>query len=85
MYPCEIISNLIGESEAIIGNVSEYNWNIPKALNSEKAKKIRNYIIKSRCSCSFECAALCNTVLKKSNWPKILKNALFENPTINHD
>lgn len=85
LYPCEIISDLIGESEALIGNVSEFNWNIPKALNSAKAKKIRNHIVKSRCSCSFECAALCNTVLKKSNWPKIIKNALMEDPIINHD
>ncbi len=84
IYPCEIISNFIGENKALIGNVSEYNWSIPKALNSAKAKQIRNYITETRCSCSFECAALCNTVLKKSNWPKIIKNAITE-PIINHD
>lgn len=47
--PCELLES--------IGNLKDFNYNFKKLLNSKKAQKIRQWIKKTRCSCT-HCVAL---------------------------
>jgi len=47
--PCELLES--------IGNLKDFDYNLPRLLNSDKAKKIRRWIKESRCSCT-HCVAL---------------------------
>jgi MoaA/NifB/PqqE/SkfB family radical SAM enzyme len=76
LTPCEMLSQLKPELDSGIGNVRNHNYDILKMLRSDKAIKLRMYIEGTHCSCSYECAALCNVVYHKKQWPKILKEVL---------
>jgi len=49
LYPCELLDKKIASLRAI-------NFNMKKALFSSEAQKIKDWIIKSKCFCTFECA-----------------------------
>lgn len=75
--PCEMLPQISTKESAIIGNVKNFNYDIPNMLRSKKGQTLRNFIVDTHCSCSYECAALCNAALDKKSWPKILKNTFF--------
>ncbi|MEK7790408.1 MAG: radical SAM protein [Deltaproteobacteria bacterium] len=75
--PCEMLPQMNLKENTNIGNVRNFNYDIPYMLRSEKGSAIRNFIVDTHCSCSYECAALCNAALNKRSWPKILKNTIF--------
>ena len=64
------------EIDSNLGNVRDYDYDISKMLASDKAGKLRQYIEDTHCSCSYECAALCNVVFHKKGWPKLAKEVL---------
>lgn len=76
LTPCEMLVQLKPELDSAIGNVRDHNYDILKMLRSDKAKKLRVHIEGTHCSCSYECAALCNVVYHKKQWAKIMKEAL---------
>ena len=49
MQPCEILGG------APMGNIRDFNYNLPQLWASPKAKALR-YKIKDGCHCTFECA-----------------------------
>ncbi|MCG2714306.1 MAG: radical SAM protein [Candidatus Omnitrophica bacterium] len=55
LYPCELLDKKIASLRAI-------NFNMEKALFSSEAKKIKDWIIKTKCFCTFECALQASAV-----------------------
>lgn len=77
LTPCEMLYQLKPEIDSDIGNVRDCNYDILNMLVSDKAKKLRRHIKETHCSCSYECAALCNVVFNKKQWPKLIKKVLI--------
>lgn len=65
------------------GNLKDYNYDIMKALGTDKAKKTLLSIKAKECSCTFENALQCSLAYNISAWPlvakKILKNIITKN------
>ena len=72
LYPCEMLGQIAPEMDSKIGNVRDNEYNIINMLSASKAKKLRTYIKQTQCSCSYECAALCNVVYHRRDWPGVL-------------
>ncbi|MCB0314115.1 MAG: radical SAM protein [Calditrichaeota bacterium] len=72
LSPCEMLYQLQPEIDSDLGNVRDHNYDIPAMLAREKARNLRKYIEDTHCSCSYECAALCNVVFHKKEWPNVL-------------
>ncbi len=66
VYPCELLKKPIG-------NLSDYGFSFPKLWNSNKAKRIRDWIWDSRCYCEHECFQTINILFNTKFYPKILK------------
>lgn len=49
LYPCELL-------DMKMASLREINFDMKKALFSVEARKIKDWIIKSKCFCTFECA-----------------------------
>lgn len=73
---CEMLYQIKPEIDSDLGNVRDFDYDIPRMLAAEKARKLRKYIEDTHCSCSYECAALCNVVFEKKQWPGLLKDVL---------
>ena len=59
VYPCEILEN------KKIGELRDYDMNFIKMWKEKQAKEIKKFILKSKCSCTYECALSYNIL---SNW-----------------
>ena len=59
VYPCEILE------DKIIGDLREYEMNFMKIWRSALAKKTKDFILKTNCNCSYECALTYNIL---GNW-----------------
>lgn len=57
-----------------MGNLSDFDWDLPKLISSEQAQNVRSDILPSDCFCSFECQASCNTAYN----PKQLAQSLLD-------
>ncbi len=77
LTPCEMLYQLKPELDSGLGNVRDWDYNIMKMLDSDKAKKLRKFIEETHCSCSYECAALCNVVFQKKQWLKLFKDVFM--------
>ena len=65
--PCEML-------EYSMGNLREENYNINNILSSSKTERIKEFIKKTKCFCTFECAILDNIIFNWHMYPKILMN-----------
>lgn len=70
VFPCEVLEN------SKIGNVRDYNYNIPNLLKSEKSRKQYQWIVDSKCKCSFECALAANVTWTPKMYPRLIKSAI---------
>jgi len=70
VHPCEILE---GKE---LGDLRENDMDLMKIWNNQKAKDTKNFIIKSKCNCTYECALSYNIL---GNWryqPKLVAAAL---------
>ena len=70
IHPCEILE---GKE---LGDLRENNMDFMKIWNGQKAKDTKNFILKSKCNCTYECALSYNIL---GNWryqPKLAAAAL---------
>jgi len=65
IYPCELL-------DMKMGNIRDYNYNFQQLWHSEKAKKIRRYIKKSKCFCTHECNLMENILFNPKNLIKMI-------------
>jgi len=59
VYPCEILE------DKLIGNLRDHDMNFMDVWNSKKNKEIKNFILKTECRCTYECAISFNIL---GNW-----------------
>ncbi len=86
LTPCELLEPLkkqqrldkpwSEDEDFCLGNLRDANYHFHPLLESDKAKKIRQFIEDSGCHCSFECAMISNFTLNPINLIGITKEAL---------
>lgn len=55
VMPCEILDQ--GRSgDYRIGNIRDFDYDVNKVLQSDKARELARWIVSSKCHCTFECA-----------------------------
>ena len=59
VYPCEILE------DKLLGNLRENNMDFMKIWNNNLTKSTKEFIIKSKCNCTYECALSFNIL---GNW-----------------
>ena len=59
IYPCEILN------DKLIGNLRDHNMNFMKIWHSSKGKQTKDFILKTNCNCTYECALTYNIL---GNW-----------------
>ena len=59
VYPCEILE------DKLLGNLRDNEMNFMKIWNDKNTKDTRDYILKSKCNCTYECALSYNIL---GNW-----------------
>jgi MoaA/NifB/PqqE/SkfB family radical SAM enzyme len=64
--PCEIL-------DKVIGNLKDYDFDLKKLMKSKNRKDIYNWIVDTKCKCSFECALAANVTWNASQYGKVLK------------
>lgn len=80
LFPCEILQTLMNEGKARpkdfkdtwMGDVRDYDYNVPKALSSPKALAIRTFIQNKGCACTFECAIGSSLAFHPENWKRLM-------------
>lgn len=76
LFPCELLQPLMTEGKARpkeftdtwMGDVRQFDYDVPKALNSPKALAIRKFIQNKGCACTFECAIGSSIAFHPKNW-----------------
>ena len=72
VYPCEILD------KKKIGNLRDNEMNFMKIWRNKETKEVKNFIKKTNCSCSYECALTYNIL---GNWryqSSLLRSAIFD-------
>ena len=70
VHPCEILE---GKE---LGDLRENNMDFMKIWNSQKTKQTKDYILKSKCNCTYECALSYNILGNSRYHYKLLLSAL---------
>lgn len=66
VYPCEILTESFG-------NVRNYDYDIGKIIQSEKARKVINSIMNKQCYCTHECYFMTNILFNPRLYPVLFK------------
>ena len=70
IYPCEILE------DKMLGNLREHNMNFMDIWKSKKTKETKDFILKSKCNCTYECALTYN-ILGNYRYQPSLVSSLF--------
>ena len=70
IHPCETLGYEIG-------NIRDYEYDINKILQSERAKSIREKIVKEHCFCAHECFTSASITFSKKQLVKVAAKALL--------
>jgi len=65
LQPCEMLRQIQPGYDSDIGDLRSFGFNVPAALAAAKGREVAAYIKRTKCRCSFECAANCNVVFSK--------------------
>ncbi|MFC1631922.1 radical SAM protein [Candidatus Omnitrophota bacterium] len=76
IVPCEMLNQISPERDSIMGDLRKNNYDIKAILNTQKSKSVVNWIKRSNCYCTFECATSWNIVFNPKMYPKICKRLL---------
>lgn len=72
IVPCEMLKQIFPERDFIIGDLRNCNYDIDVVYKSQRYRDVLNFIRKSNCYCTFECAVLCNIVYNPGMYPRVL-------------
>jgi MoaA/NifB/PqqE/SkfB family radical SAM enzyme len=83
--PCEILDSLYkgkekpwGFDDFSFGNVRESDYDMSKIVRSKKARRVKEFIEKSQCHCTFECAIFASLIFGAKNWFKVSKRFISD-------
>jgi len=74
--PCEIIHTLYPDKDLTLGALRSADYDLPGIMNSEKARNVGDFIRRTQCYCTFECAILAGLVFQPRQWPRLGVRAL---------
>ena len=66
--PCEIL-------DKSFGNLRDHNYDMSKILNKAESRKTQNWIVSSKCHCTFECAMNISVLYDWKGYPDLLRRA----------
>ncbi len=66
VYPCELL-----DKSKMIGNIRDFDFDFQKLWFSEKNKEVADWIVDTKCFCTHECNASCNTSFNAVHFTKI--------------
>jgi MoaA/NifB/PqqE/SkfB family radical SAM enzyme len=69
--PCEILG-----PDKNLGDLKDFDYNVKELMKSNERKKVYDWIKKSKCKCSFECALAANVTWNFSQYPSLIKNSI---------
>jgi radical SAM protein with 4Fe4S-binding SPASM domain len=69
VYPCEMLDDSLG-------NIKDFDCNLKKIWNSEKAIAIRTFIRTRKCMCTQECFLSINLATQPTYWLDIIKERI---------
>lgn len=72
LQPCEVLGQMQPEYDSDMGTLKDFDFDVRKALATDKARQVANYIVESKCRCSFECASNCNVVFAKKEALRVI-------------
>ncbi len=80
--PCEMLRVMLREkkgrlNDASFGNIRDYEYDIRAMLATPHAREILDYIVNTKCHCTFECAMAVNVLYTPRLWGRVAKNLLF--------
>lgn len=70
VLPCEILP------DKKMGSLRDFDFDLKKLLAAHENQVIRDWIVKTKCRCSFECALAANVTWNMSQYPRILNAAV---------
>ena len=71
VYPCEILS------DKLLGNLRKFNMNFLSIWKNQQTKNTKEFIKKTNCNCTYECALSFNILGNLKYQPQLL-SALFK-------
>jgi len=80
LFPCEVLESLIQDKTTLkppdfdsiwMGDARDFHYDIPKALKSENAKRVRRFIQQGGCACTFECALGASLAFEPRNYFRV--------------
>ncbi len=77
LQPCEVLHQLQPSYDSDLGDLRRFDFNVTAALADRKAREVVDYIKRTKCRCSFECAANCNVVFAKKNAVRVVVDRLL--------
>ena len=70
IYPCEILE------DKVLGDLRKNEMNFMKIWNNKETDNVRNFIKKTKCNCTYECALSYNILGNYRYQHKLIKAAL---------
>jgi len=77
LQPCEVLAQKDPEEDSDMADLRDFDFDVGRALKTDRAQSILKRIRDTACSCSFECAANCNVVFTRREALRALGNLIF--------
>jgi MoaA/NifB/PqqE/SkfB family radical SAM enzyme len=69
VHPCEVLNKPMG-------NLRDYDFDLHKLLATDHSRGIQDWIVDTKCKCSFECALAANVTWNPSMYPRLARAAV---------
>ena len=69
MGACEML-------DRTLGNLREYDYDLPRLWNSPRAVELRNWIQDTKCQCTQECFLSMSLLIQPQHWPDMVHERL---------
>lgn len=68
VLPCEILNKRLG-------SLKDYDYDVGKLMNNPQALELVDWIRRTKCHCTFECALATSIIFHKASYPRVLWRA----------
>ncbi len=69
VLPCEILNRRLG-------SLKDYDYDVRKLMNNPQALELVDWIRRTKCHCTFECALATSIIFHRASYPRIVWRAL---------
>ena len=72
VFPCEMLD----PKKYRLGKLRDYDWDLGRLLADSNSRSIQDWIVDSKCKCSWECSNAANIVWNPSQYPRLLRESV---------